>query len=339
MKAGAPSGRLPLVMHESVEPPPSPSSAHPLAGLPVRMSDAVGRMREFFLLRDAERTARSYADEQAALLRTVNAAGQRRLAAATQLDTSLTRVAECILLSEALRCFLRAAAVAAGSQTASAAGEREIAVFRELGLGEATLVSFDQLSSPDLDVLRERLRDAIDAVRGSLEVRTPMVIGGTRIARVALLVGVVAWLLWSVTAAALRPANLARGKPVTASSRYVGTGDPSGVVDGTTTGTFGVHTQLEDSPWIIIDLSKAYAVRTIKVYNRGDGWFDIGLPLVAELSVDQAHWTEVGRRMTHFNQDPPWQIEVGGRVGRYLRLHVAGRGIISLRQVEVFEKK
>jgi hypothetical protein len=111
------------------------------------------------------------------------------------------------------------------------------------------------------------------------------------------------------------------------------------LVDGETISSFGVHTNTEDSPRVTIDLQSIYRIFSIKVYNRGDGWFDDCLPLVVELSADGQNYFPVGRRDVHFDQSPPWVIDAQKHQARYVRLRVDRRSYLALSEVEVFGKK
>ncbi len=52
----------------------------------------------------------------------------------------------------------------------------------------------------------------------------------------------------------------------------------------------------------MIDLEKPYAISSMRIFNRGDGWFDDGLPLVVEVSMNGIQFTEVARRTTHYDK-------------------------------------
>ena len=74
------------------------------------------------------------------------------------------------------------------------------------------------------------------------------------------------------------------------------------------------------------------------MHNRVDGWFDDCLPLVVEVSRDGNKWDEVARRDRHFDANPPWVVEAGGRGARFVRLRVAHHGSLALSEVEVYGK-
>ncbi|MDP9001383.1 MAG: hypothetical protein M3O46_14875, partial [Myxococcota bacterium] len=63
------------------------------------------------------------------------------------------------------------------------------------------------------------------------------------------------------------------------------------------------------------------------------------LPLVVELSTDGKTYAELARRDDHFDSDPPWIVEAGGRRARYVRVRVARKSYLALSEVEVFGRK
>jgi hypothetical protein len=135
------------------------------------------------------------------------------------------------------------------------------------------------------------------------------------------------------------PQDIALNKPVHPSSLRHNPPDGHELVDGDVGSSFGVHTNMEDSPNVVIDLEGDYWLQTIKVHNRVDGWFDECLPLVVEVSKDGKAYDEVARRDTHFDANPPWVIDVGGRLARYVRVRVGKHSYLALSEVEVYGKK
>ncbi len=64
--------------------------------------------------------------------------------------------------------------------------------------------------------------------------------------------------------------DIARGKPATQSSLspFSTRDDALGAVDGTLTGKFGFHTDLEDRPWWQVDLLEVVVLEEVIVFNR-----------------------------------------------------------------------
>ena len=84
---------------------------------------------------------------------------------------------------------------------------------------------------------------------------------------------------------------------------------------------YGVHTNIDDMPWVTVDLQSVRKLKTVKIYNRGDGWLDEVLPLALELSLDNMTFTEVSRRTTPFRQTDPWVASLDHEKGRYIRVN------------------
>jgi hypothetical protein len=200
-------------------------------------------------------------------------------------------------------------------------------------------LSFDRMSSAELETLKRELETLVDRLRSDVDLRSDGHLLALRIARTAgaALVAVVA--LAFIGQRLFAPRDLALGKPVTMSTQHPGTPDPAGLVDGITSGSYGAHTQVgaPGTPWMVVDLQAEHNIRRIVVYNRGDRNFDDGLPLVVSTSLDGRDYKEVARRAEHFgNGDssaPPWTIESRVR-GRYVRIE--GRWYIALNELEVF---
>jgi hypothetical protein len=311
-------------------------------------------IREFFTLARAEGTVRAYAPSQHALVREHADAADRRLLSGRRATDA---VAAAILFRDAVAHCLFAAAIARDAR----------APLAELDLAEALpplpadparpraqptddarvrsalsthdALYFDRLSAEDVERARWALERAAARLRRSVEARSVANLRGTRWGRWAAVALVLAYAAFAIVRAALLPKNIALGKPVHPSSRHVNPPDGHELVDGEVGTSFGVHTNNEDDPNVVIDLQGAYWIDSVKVYNRVDGWFDDCLPLVVELSVDGTKWTEIGRRETHFEASPPWAVSGGGRPAQFVRLRVARRGYLALSEVEVFGKK
>jgi hypothetical protein len=159
---------------------------------------------------------------------------------------------------------------------------------------------------------------------------------GARIGRIAGVALIVIWAAWAGARDLFSAPNIARGKPVRASSLWPGTGPGADLVDGTRGVGFAIHTQREASAWVMVDLETTRHVKTVKVYNRRDGYFDEGLPLFLELSEDGVSFREVSRKDGHFEPDPPWTVPIGQST-RFIRVR-SGRpqGLVALNEIEVF---
>ncbi len=199
-------------------------------------------------------------------------------------------------------------------------------------------------AAPDVQArTKEALEGAVRWLRGRIEPRTVPEIRRSRIVRTgtAGLVGVML-LVWFASYL-LRPADLALHRPVTASSRLpqsIAPEDGSELVNGVIEGTYAIQTTKENSPWVMVDLQASRGIKDIVVYNRGDGWFDEGLPFALELSENGKDFTEVARRSESFSQDHPWTYTAPpGLRARYVRVRAPHTGYIALSEIEVHGHK
>lgn len=313
------------------------------------VSTLIGPIAEFFTLRRAERTVRAYVPAQSERVRKHVQAADRRLRAGRRVTDA---TAAAVLLREAVIQYLVAVEAARDPAADDAAASlpplapdpaRPKADPSDDARVRAALASrdplyFDGLSSEDVERSRWALDRAAGMLRRRVESRTLVAVRGTRWGRISAVVVLLLWGVLALARAKLLPKNIAYGKPVHPSS--LADNPPSGreLVDGETGASYGFKTREEDNPNVVIDLEGMYWIDTIKVHNRVDGWFDDGLPLVVELSRDGNKWDEIARRDRHFDANPPWVIEAGGRGARYVRLRVARRAYLALSEVEVYGK-
>jgi len=192
--------------------------------------------------------------------------------------------------------------------------------------------------------------DAVDRVRGIrpligwlhdlVEPRTVREIKIQRMLRVAMVTVLPLALVSSGLYVKLKPVNIALNKPVVASSMHPSsTSQPSGLTDGVTGGTYGVHTNTEASSWVQVDLLDVYRIDKVSMYNRGDGWFDDGLPMTLLFSDNGTDFTEVDKRTTRFGQWLPWTYKAGKKKARYIRVAGAPGRFVALSELEVTGKK
>jgi hypothetical protein len=134
--------------------------------------------------------------------------------------------------------------------------------------------------------------------------------------------------------------NIALHCPVTTSGLHPTAAAPlGGLTDGVTSGSFGVHTSLSENPWVQVDLTAVYRLDRVKVYNRGDGWFDDGLPMVLQVSENGKDFVDVETRSGNFGQLLPWSVKGRGRKARYVRVKGARGTYVALSEIEVFGRK
>jgi hypothetical protein len=313
---------------------------------------------EFFAQRKAEQTVRAYLPRQEASIRAhVEAADQRVRAARRAVEP----VAACVLLHDAVRHYLRATQWARSGASDASANSRppDEQSLPTLGpdplqpgaspsddervrgaLAATDSLFFDSLPTADAVRTRTALDRAASALRRRLEPRSLTNVRATRWGRVAALVLVAGYTAFACIHAVVAPKNLALGKPVHASSIRGGR-SPDGheIVDGEIGTSYGLATNTEDSPNVVIDLAGLFRIESVKVYNRVDEAFDDCLPLVVELSIDGVKYTELARRDQHFGTDPPWSAPGNRQLARYVRLRVARKSYLALSEVEVYGKK
>jgi hypothetical protein len=163
---------------------------------------------------------------------------------------------------------------------------------------------------------------------GNAEVRSLAI--RRRASVVALCLGaVLTVVVWSKS-----PRNVARGKPVTASSVRMGSAQAltNGAIEW---GTFGLHTGSSGNEWAIIDLQKFYALEQAEIYARGEGRFEFNLPLLVELSADGSSFKQAGACTELFTQATPCVVDLHRVRARYVRVSAPE---VVLSEVEVYGK-
>jgi F5/8 type C domain len=310
---------------------------------------------EFFLLRTAERTARAYTSLQRDRVNAHHLAAEQRQRAAGRL---VDPVCAAILLREALVGYLRAAAIVrtpaileepmavealaeqlseVPSDPVASDGGKDTERVR-LAIRSSSPLFFDRLERGELERTRWALDRAASALRRAGEVRSIAYVRGARFGRIAAVVAALAFVVFRIVDTTFWP-DLAHGKPVMASSVLPGSPDGHDLVEGGIGTSFAIATNVQDAPWIQVDLLAVYKINTVKVYNRVDGWFDDCLPLVLQTSVDGAVWDDVGRRDTTFIYNPPWIVRLDHKPARFIRVHAIRKTYLALSAVSVFGSK
>jgi hypothetical protein len=130
------------------------------------------------------------------------------------------------------------------------------------------------------------------------------------------------------------PTNLALHRPVTTSS--IRLGNPQGAVNGIIEwGSYAVHTRSESPAWLEIDLGAVHRIHEVRIYNRGDGFYDERSARIAvQLSPEGRTFRTLGGCTAIFTQASPCRVQIDGEPARYLRLE--HRTHLVLSEVEVF---
>lgn len=313
-------------------------------------------LREFFLLEQAENVISAYTPHQLARIREHVEAATRRLEAARRVSQAAPASE---LLQKAVVHLLSARAAASDARLDEpsrddllrslpevvAAGPGQAGRAEDLRRARAALCSndplyLDRLPVQDAESTRTGLERLAAFLRHRVEARDLVHVRAARWGRLAACCLVAMYASYRAVTSVVAPSNLALNKPVTVSSYRVNPPDGHELVDGSFPLSYAVQTDREDSPHIVIDLQAVYRIQTIKVYNRGDGWQDEGLPIAVELSIDGDYYYPAGRREMHFERDPPWVIHVPKLPARYVRLRGEhAKSYLALSQVEVFGRK
>ena len=317
----------------------------------------IASVKEFFTLSRAERVVRAFGTQQRTRVQAHIEAGDSRWQAGRRVFRA---VPAAVLFRDAVVHYLLAAEIAKGasaedgprledslastmpelaSDPARPAADPSDDARVRTALASREPLYFDHLSPEDASRTRWALDRAASTLRRRTEARSLANIQATRWGRRTAVAVILTYLaIVGVRAAVVTP-NVALHKPVTPSSVAHVPADGQDLVDGDTGTSFGVHTRVEDSPHVVIDLLDSYRIDRVAVHNRVDGWFDDCLPLVVELSSDGKTYKEIARRETHFDGNPPWIVHASGERARYVRLRVARRSYLALSEVEVFGRR
>jgi hypothetical protein len=318
---------------------------------------ALQAISEFFTLRTAERTIRGYTPAKHLRLRAHFEAAERRLAAARRVPHAIPAA---VLFHGAVSHYLRAIeALRDVDESEHTAGARDLWAAQLHAVPEdptrpmaiptddervrAALAThdplyFDQLSPEDAEKARWALERAACMLRRRVEPRSLANVRGARWGRAIGLAVIVAYVAVAGIRARLLPRNIALGRPVHPSSLMMNPPDGHELVDGEIGSSYGVATNVQDSPFVVIDLEDVYLLDRVNVHNRADTAFDDCLPLVVELSTDGTSYAEIARREEHFDANPPWVVDGHQQPARYVRLRVARHSYLALSEVEVFGK-
>jgi hypothetical protein len=322
---------------------------------PTMIERAREGIREFFLLQHAEKQSEVRSTSQREAIRLYHEAANRRISVAQDLRGPIQTPAALSLYQQG-SLFFALAYLLNEDETLDPRNLTPEETFRKLegaiaadGLtppnefrsARPMLVASDPLeldraTPEEADRRIEELSVVAGWLSRLVDPRSPREIKTARIARVT--VGAVIGLALIVTLVTqiFAPKNLGRYRVATASSEGFST-TASGAVDGSRSGGYGFHSQLEDSPWLSIDLGRAHAITRIEVFGRGDGHYDQSLPLVLEISDSGAEYDQVASRMEPFSASEPWVIKPEPPlVTRYVRLRTARRSYLVLSEVEVY---
>lgn len=295
-------------------------------------------LRDVVLLERAERCIEGRDPDAQKRVRELYDAAGIRASIASELLQAYQHGAAFSLLREAVTLYRLALSTAQGAEGVGnllddSANVAEI----DAWFDDPDPLLFDRLGHDEALAKRAEIDHLLDALRRRIEPRTLAEIKRARRFRLALLALPAAFALALALWFALSPTNLARGRAASASSHHPkSTAPPNGLTDGKTGGAYGVHTQEEESAWVMVDLGRLTAIGAIKVFNRNDGYFDEGLPFALELSDNGEDFAVVDERTTSFSRLRPWIFDARGQQARYVRVRKLGRGYVALSEIEVY---
>jgi hypothetical protein len=287
------------------------------------------------------------ADARTQAARLASLGRENLLAARTACDERLAAVAT-ELYAKAIESFARAQDVGGSAAGAEPSGTppRAASSLVEASPGAASEAKADAvrlLDDPkgagDLAAGRRRRAIALlDRVSAGLDVATypasDAEVTRVRFARRVVTGVVVAALVGLAGEWVTSPHNVARGKPVTASS--IRFGAPQALVNGAIEwGSFGLHTGGSGREWATIDLERFYSLDYAEIYSRGDGRFEFNLPLRVELSDDGSNFRPGGACTDLFTQATPCVVDLHRQRARYVRVTAPE---VVLAEVEVYAR-
>jgi hypothetical protein len=321
------------------------------------LSSARDNLRELLLLEKAERESASLSDTQRTAMRTYADAATSRVTVARDIrGTAQTPVA--LELYRRASLFYTLAFIASEDQTLDAATLTPEQAYRKL---DEVLQAKSLRSPPELARVKPFLLsdDPLDSDRMSpdqaeqasqelevttrwlsrlFELRSPQQLRIARFVRLGFVAASALALVVWLFALVLAPKNVARGRPTTISGTTLGGTTGAGAVDGSSSGLFGYHSALEESPWLSIDLGSRYLLNKVKVYGRGDGYYDQSVPLALEVSDDGTTYRQIAQRAEPFSSSDPWVVKPDVPA-QFIRLHTLRHSYLVLGEVEVFGPK
>ncbi len=293
-------------------------------------------LREIFTLDHAERDAKTYGITARTLASRFAAAAKTRRAAARR---AANPVVAMTLLREALELAIASECAARGepSDDIDLHGLEPSNGIIADWLAATSRTYVDELPFVEAEALRDALDSEVSSRLSKVDTRSVLALRALRYGRTLAVAIALAAIGAMIVKAEFLVHNVALDKPIyTSGLRPESPPGGAGVVDGRTRGTFGVFTAQSQRPFVTVDLERSYAISSIRIVNRGDGWFDDGLPLVVELSMDGGSFTEVARRTTHFDK---WSFALpASTTARFVRVAKATPGELALNEIEVYAR-
>ena len=115
--------------------------------------------------------------------------------------------------------------------------------------------------------------------------------------------------------------------------------EAGGAISGRITGECGFHTELEDSPWWLVDLGKPHDLQEVRVYNRLGALRSRARTLRILTSEDGTEWWEVHDQAGYSfggSDGRPLRVPLDACRARYVALRLAERTWLHLDEVEIY---
>ena len=326
---------------------------------PVARAGIWRRLRDRFLLEEVEREVRARLPERQAAVNRYYRAAVRRAAVAADLSDVRSMASSMLLYRDAVRLLI-ASVVTAHDRNAdpravladpSSSWEALAGLSRDKGIGPPPRevqaarkilddahdpLAFDESGPEELLAQRTTMKRAVAWLRTLVEPRTMQGIRAERVLRLSICGAVVAVALALFVWNLVKPQNIALHKPVTMSGAFptsTAPRDGSGLTNGKIESTYGIHTTLGGG-WVQVDLQSVYRLSKVEIFNRGDNWFNAGMPMRLALSEDGKTWTEVERRAAEFSSVRPWIFEAHDARARYVR--VSSDNYVALTELKAY---
>ncbi|ELH8770734.1 discoidin domain-containing protein, partial [Campylobacter jejuni] len=125
-------------------------------------------------------------------------------------------------------------------------------------------------------------------------------------------------------------------------SRWSKTNDPQRAIDSNLESVdYAFHTNLENSPWWMVDLEKEYAIEIIRIFNRIYCFHEVARKLTIEISKDGKTWLLIHKGLSSFLK-AGIECEVVLPIpmkARYVKISLDGKGYLHLSKIQVMIRK
>ena len=207
-------------------------------------------------------------------------------------------------------------------------------------LVERTFVQTAELAEAEQEAELAAARGFVHAVLVELRRRASPVtpVRAQRWGRIAAIAGAVALGTWVTFygrqwVGDARHPDLAAAAHWRVSSHFEGYGgDGVGFQTRGAGGNVFFHTVEEPAPWIDFDLGQSTTIYRVVVNNRTDCCGERTVPLILEVSDDDATWTAIAERADTFVS---WEARFRARAARYVRLRIPRSSFLHLERVEI----